>query len=84
MCVCVKCVCVCVCLRSGSENARLCSDFCLLHLGTPALRCLGMISGEGGLPQHLDSSSACAERVPVAPVVGVVLPYLCLVAQGAV
>ena len=53
-------------LRSGFEHLRLCSDFCLLHPGAPALR-------------RLDFGCVCARRVPVASAVGAVLPYLCLV-----
>ena len=45
----------------------------------PALWCLGVISGAGGVPQRLDFSGVCAARVPIAPAVGAVLPYVCLV-----
>ena len=70
---------VCVFLRSGFEHLRLCSIFCLLRPSAPALRCLGAISGAGGLPRLLDFSCVCVKRVPVAPAVVAVLPYLCLV-----
>ena len=43
------------------------------------MRCLGVISGAGGLPQHSHFSCACAALVPVAPAVGAVLLYLWLV-----
>ena len=65
-----------VCVR-GFEHLRLCSDFCLLRPSAPALRCLGAISGTGGLPWCLDFSCVCAERLSVAPAVGTALPYIC-------
>ena len=55
-------------------------------MGVPALRCLGVISGAGGLPRRLDFSCVCAMQVPVVHVVGAVIFHLCLVtlvAQGA-
>ena len=77
---------VCVCFRSDFEHLRLCSVVFLLRASAPAVRCLGTISGGGGWPWSLDFSSVCAERVPVAPAVGTVLPFVldALVAQGAV
>ena len=50
----------------------------------PALQCLDVLSGAGELPRRFGFSCVCAGLVPVAPAVGAVLRYLCLVAQGAV
>lgn len=44
--------------------------FGLLRPNTPALQCLGAISGAGGLARLIDFSCMCAGRVPVAPVGG--------------
>ena len=38
------------------DHLRLCSVFCLLRPSAPALRCLGVISGAGGLPRRLNLS----------------------------
>ena len=65
-------------LRSGFEHLRFCSVLLLRHIAQ-AWRYLGMILGAGGLPRRLDFSCVCAGRVPIAPAVGAVLPYLCLV-----
>ena len=59
------------------------SVFWMLLPSVPALRCLGMISGAGGLPRCLDSSCAGSCNC-VAPAVDAVLLCMCLVAQGAV
>ena len=59
------CVCACVlgldCLRFRA--------FCPI---TPALQCLGFITGAGGLPRRL--GCMCAVRVHITPAVGALLP----------
>ena len=55
----------CVCeYAQGLDRLKL-RMFCLFRPSTPALWCLGFITGAGGLPWCL--SCICAERVPVAP-----------------
>ena len=57
--------CVCDCVR-GLDRLRFC-PFCLFRPSTPALRCLGFITGAGRSPRRLGSSCMCAAPVPVAP-----------------
>ena len=69
-------VCVCVLVPHISDSVRF---FRLLCPGALTLRSLDMISGAEVLPWRLTFSYVCAERVPLAPAVGAVLPHLCLV-----
>ena len=45
-----------------------------LHLCAPVLWCLGVVTGAGGLPRHLDFRSVCSRGgVPALASVGAVL-----------
>ena len=62
----------------GLEHLRL-RAFCFLCPTAPALQCLGVTPGAGGLPRCLDFSCVCAARVPVVPAVDAMLQFLWLV-----
>ena len=65
-------MCVCVLILNISDSILL-----LVCPSARALRGLTVISG--GLPRRLNFNCVCAGQGPVAPAVGAVLAYLCLV-----